>query len=276
MNTLTMYDSVDADSLPDNNGDLTIVYAGYVDHKGNSYERIAQRFPRNPRLSIAVNASNRANALDVEKGAALATEMIGWAENEHAHGAVLPLIYTALTNWPHYQALFSDARVEVGWWIAEWELNNGAADFPIPGAWGHQYWSTPGWDKSVVSNVLPGVYDLRPKPPVPVPPKPPVQPTKKGRDMIIIREASPNEPTEIGTETIIGNLYTPVHLTSAANVAAISHALATGEYANVTEPDFSALIQAATPTGATTSVPNLGDPVATAPLSDLPAPTVGA
>lgn len=244
--TLTMYDSVDADSLPDNNGDFTIVYAGYVDHPGNSYAGIAQRFPRNPRLSIAVDASNRANALDVEKGAALATEMIAWAENEHDHGATLPLIYTALTNWPHYMALFSDAKVIVGWWIAEWNHNDGGGGFVIPGAWGHQFWSTPGWDKSVVANVLPGVYDLRPKPPTP-PTPPPIQPTMKGRDMIIIRENTQGTPVEFGTETVIGNLYTPVHLTSGANVAAISHALATGEYANVTEPDFSALIAAATP-----------------------------
>jgi hypothetical protein len=76
-------------------------YAGYVDgHVGNqpNYAYIVSAFPGARHLSIALFASDNADALDVEPGAAAPSDIPGWYARQVARGIERPVIYASAST----------------------------------------------------------------------------------------------------------------------------------------------------------------------------------
>jgi hypothetical protein len=76
-------------------------YAGYVDGRvGNqpNYAFIVGAFPRARHLSIALFASDNADVLDVEPGAAAPSDIPGWYARQVARGIARPVIYASAST----------------------------------------------------------------------------------------------------------------------------------------------------------------------------------
>ena len=75
-------------------------YAGYVDGGiGNqpNYAYIVTAFPKAQHLSIALFASDNADALDVEPGASVPSDIPGWYARQVARGIKRPVIYASVS-----------------------------------------------------------------------------------------------------------------------------------------------------------------------------------
>jgi hypothetical protein len=73
-------------------------YAAYVDGGiGNqpNYAYIVRAFPKAQHLSIALFASDNADALDVEPGASAPSDIPGWYARQVARGIRRPVIYAS-------------------------------------------------------------------------------------------------------------------------------------------------------------------------------------
>ncbi|MGH3281616.1 MAG: hypothetical protein ACRDNW_21105, partial [Trebonia sp.] len=76
-------------------------YAGYVDgHVGNqpNFAYIVRAFPKANHLSIALFASDNADALDVEPGAAAPSDVPGWHARQVARGVQRPVVYASVST----------------------------------------------------------------------------------------------------------------------------------------------------------------------------------
>lgn len=91
---VTMYDSIDVTQIPAN----AAAVAGYVGGNWPTYPTLAQKFPHAYRLSIAVNAGEDADCLDIEQGDATITDAPAWVKRQLARGLKLPALYTSLAN----------------------------------------------------------------------------------------------------------------------------------------------------------------------------------
>jgi hypothetical protein len=86
---ISMFDSIDPELIP---ADAPAV-AGYVGGDWATFAGLAERFPHAQRLSIAVNAGEDAECLDVETGDATAAEIPDWLERQRGRGVARPCIY---------------------------------------------------------------------------------------------------------------------------------------------------------------------------------------
>lgn len=92
MTGITCYDSIENDQFPPGGA----AYAAYVDGGiGNqpNYAYIVSAFPKAQHLSIALFASDNADALDVEPGASAPSDIPGWYARQVARGIERPVIY---------------------------------------------------------------------------------------------------------------------------------------------------------------------------------------
>jgi hypothetical protein len=89
-----MYDSVTLDQVP---GDAPAV-AGYVGGRWPTYGQLARRVPHARRLSIAVNAGEDADCLDVEPGDAVIAQAAGWVRRQVGRGVKRPVLYTSVSQ----------------------------------------------------------------------------------------------------------------------------------------------------------------------------------
>lgn len=91
---ITMFDTALNDQFPSG----AAAYAGYVDGGiGNqpNYAYVVSAFPKAQHLSIALFASDNADALDVEPGAASPSDIPGWHARQVARGIQRPVIYAS-------------------------------------------------------------------------------------------------------------------------------------------------------------------------------------
>jgi hypothetical protein len=245
MTLRVMFDGITPTALPKGGA----LYAAYVDGNWPFYDQLADLFPDARHVPITNHYSMAATVLDFGEGSATRiTDAIDWVQGKRDRGDT-PSLYCSASLWSAMvRPSFEAANISPPWWWgAKWD---GTTEmFTDPFAVAHQYLSQPGYDESVVKAHWPGVDPEPPAPKPPTPPPPAAHP--KEREMIVIREASPTGDVTFGTETVIGLPGGPVHLTTAANVTAVVDALATGAYANITQPDFDSMIKAATPTGST-------------------------
>jgi hypothetical protein len=94
---ITMYDTALNDQFPAG----AAAYAGYVDGGvGNqpNYAYIMSAFPQAQHLSIALFASDNADALDVEPGASAPADIPGWYARQVARGIQRPVIYASAST----------------------------------------------------------------------------------------------------------------------------------------------------------------------------------
>src|ERR1700676_5631802 len=89
-----MYDTALNDQFPPG----AAAYAGYVDGSvGNqpNYAYIVGAFPRAQHLSIALFATDNADALDVEPGAASPSDVPAWHARQLRRGIQRPCVYAS-------------------------------------------------------------------------------------------------------------------------------------------------------------------------------------
>jgi hypothetical protein len=92
-----MYDTILNDQFPAG----AAAYAAYVD--GNlgdqpNYAYIVAKFPKAQHLSVALDASGNADALDVEPGGASASQFPGWYAAQRKRGIQRPCVYASASN----------------------------------------------------------------------------------------------------------------------------------------------------------------------------------
>lgn len=97
---ITMYDSTEPREIPPN----PEAVAGYVGGHWPTYPELVARFPKAKRLSIAVNASENANCLDIESGDATPAEALAWCDRQHNRGVRRPCLYANLSTMPAVKA----------------------------------------------------------------------------------------------------------------------------------------------------------------------------
>jgi hypothetical protein len=94
--TLTMFDSTTVADIPSTGMDAV---AGYVGGNWPTYAALVKRFPHLPALSIAVNSSQDAQCLDVEKGDATPADVPFWLDKQaRLHPGRTPIIYTSASQ----------------------------------------------------------------------------------------------------------------------------------------------------------------------------------
>lgn len=114
-----MYDTVTVDTVPAN----PPAVAGYVAGHWPTYEGLVLRFPKAKHLSIAVQADQNAQCLDVEPGDASNAQAPAWVERQLARGVKRPVLYTSVSNWPALLATLHGAgisRQEIRIWSAHY------------------------------------------------------------------------------------------------------------------------------------------------------------
>ncbi len=90
-----MYDSVTLDAIPAS----AQAVAGYAGGAWPTAQHLAARWPHAHRLSIAVNAGEDADCLDIEKGDATPDQAPAWFHRQRARGITRkPVFYTSLSN----------------------------------------------------------------------------------------------------------------------------------------------------------------------------------
>jgi hypothetical protein len=102
-----MYDSVEVSQIPA----TAEAVAGYVGGKWPTFNVLVQRFPHTHRLSIAVNASEDADCLDVETGDATPAEAPAWFRRQIRLGKTLPCFYANSSTMPAVIAALTAAGI---------------------------------------------------------------------------------------------------------------------------------------------------------------------
>ena len=121
---MRMLDSIDVGNLPDGAG----AYAGYTSGKWPTWVALKKRFaaPGGPHLvSIAIDATEHAICLDVEKGDALPSQVAAWVKTEHARHVHRPIVYASASAMNDIVARLKGAgiaRTEVRLWSAHYGI----------------------------------------------------------------------------------------------------------------------------------------------------------
>ena len=155
--TRTCYDSINVNAIP---ADAQLA-AGYAGGNWPTYANgsLRARCPHAILVSIAVNASEDAMVLDVERGDATPSDAPAWCQRQRARGQV-PTVYCNASTWPAVQQMFHDAGQPLPqWWDANYDNN---PTLPA-GAVAKQYRSdtNQNLDYSVVADYWPGVDPAR-------------------------------------------------------------------------------------------------------------------
>ena len=100
---IVMYDSVSLSQIP---ADARAV-AGYDGGNWPTFRQLAGRWPHAHRLSIAVNAAEDGDCLDVENGDAIPADAPGWFRQQKARGVALPCFYGSVSVIPQIEAILA-------------------------------------------------------------------------------------------------------------------------------------------------------------------------
>lgn len=177
---ITMFDDTNVGLLPA--GDFA--YAGYVGGKWPTFPELQRRFPGHRLLSIAVNASEDAECLDIEKGDATIDEAPDWFKRQHVRGVYRPVLYVDASNMRALEETMAQAGIPRGAWrlwtahylhkahlCAPWSCG-----FGVQEADGTQ-WTNQALGLSLDQSVLnPEFFDMRPAEPPVTPVKPVPEP----------------------------------------------------------------------------------------------------
>jgi len=195
-----MYDSVNIDNLP-TNGDA---YAGYVGGNWPTYGPLTKKFPGKPIVSIAVNATEDAQVLDVEQGDATAADVPAWLSRQRKNGRKRPTVYTSRSNMGAVIAALDAAKVaHPDFWIADWT----GAPHAVPGAVAVQYLSNDKFDETVITDAHWPEVALKPTPK----PEPKPEP-HNDKEPVLRPGATGNEVKEVQQKlgVKVDGIYGPV------------------------------------------------------------------
>lgn len=103
-----MYDSVTVSEIPR----TAQAVAGYVGGRWPTYEQLAREFPRAHKLSIAINAGEDAECLDIENGDATPEEAPAWFQRQEKRGVHRPVLYGSLSVMGQVVGHMTNAGIE--------------------------------------------------------------------------------------------------------------------------------------------------------------------
>lgn len=89
-----MFDSISVNQIPAS----APAVAGYVGGTWPTYLRLLEVFPRAYHLSIAVNAGEDAECLDIEGGDAVPDQAPAWVRRQEARGVRRPVVYASVSS----------------------------------------------------------------------------------------------------------------------------------------------------------------------------------
>lgn len=92
--TIQMYDTITIETVPPN----PEAVAGYVGGHWPTYNALVQKFPHAHHLSIAVNAGEDAECLDIEAGDAVPAQGPAWVKRQLARGVKRPVVYASVSS----------------------------------------------------------------------------------------------------------------------------------------------------------------------------------
>jgi hypothetical protein len=128
--SIRMYDTIvpgTAKGAASTSGDAV---AGYVGGSWPDYNQMVALFPHDYHLSIAINASEDADCLDIERGDAVPDQAPAWVRRQHARGIRRPALYTSMSVMPVVEGALGGAgipRTAYRLWVADW---TGVAHIP--------------------------------------------------------------------------------------------------------------------------------------------------
>lgn len=140
---IQMYDTVTVDTVPDN----PQAVAGYVGGSWPTYNGLVAKFPHALHLSIAVNAGQRANCLDIEQYDATPDEAPGWVRHQFT-GFHKPVLYCSASAMQAVNSAMSSGgfhRSDYLLWSAHYGVGRhvcGPGTCGYPQADGTQFTST--------------------------------------------------------------------------------------------------------------------------------------
>jgi hypothetical protein len=140
VNGITCYDGVTVSDLPEGGG----AYLAYVNR--GEVQAIRARFPRAKIIPITTDPTLPAQILDIERGAAVPEDYVGWYHLSVSHGFALPGAYASKDNseaWDQVARIAHTKRQSI---VADW---TGEPHF-VDGRAGCQYKNTPGYDVSIL------------------------------------------------------------------------------------------------------------------------------
>lgn len=150
----TMYDSIDANSLPDD----TQLCAGYINGKYQSYYGMVTRFGVSKVRSITTSAHNPdgsyvvADILDVENGDASPIEAPDWAISMRELDRDPTCYCSRLGTWPNTQKIFSLRGLSApNYWIADYTHS----PHLVPGSVATQWTDAGPYDISITNDSWP-------------------------------------------------------------------------------------------------------------------------
>lgn len=163
-----MFDSIDPSQIPAGQND-----AGYVDGRWKTFSVL--HGPHN--LSVAVFASDDADALDDEPGDATNAQAPGWVRRELALGHWRPCVYTSVSNAAALLAALDDAgvsRTQIRLWTAHYtyrqHICTEACGLPAGVIADATQWTDHSGGRNLdESTVTDTFFEPAPTPPVPTP-----------------------------------------------------------------------------------------------------------
>ena len=164
---ITLYDSIDTSQLP---SDAQAV-AGYCGGRWPTFASLASLFPNAQRLSIAVNSSEDAAALDIENGDATVDDAPGWYARQVAVGVWRPCFYASAGIMDTLVATLQQAgiaRSSVRLWSAHYDGEHvcapdscGQVSIPMDGT----QWTSNALGRTLDQSLLvPGFFGGAPSP----------------------------------------------------------------------------------------------------------------
>jgi hypothetical protein len=114
-----MYDSVEVGEIPTD----AVAVAGYVGGIYPTESLLVAKFPHARHKSIAVNAGEDADILDIENGDAVPSEAPAWFKRQKARGLEKPGVYSSASEIPSVFAAMNAAginRSEYVVWLAHY------------------------------------------------------------------------------------------------------------------------------------------------------------
>lgn len=118
----SMFDTIEVGTVPTNPDAV----AGYVGGHWPDYGQLVRRFPHAHHLSIAVDATENAHCLDIERGDATPEEAPAWTRRQHARGLHRPVLYTSVSDAEHLTSVMQShgiPRDQYKLWTAHYDYH---------------------------------------------------------------------------------------------------------------------------------------------------------
>lgn len=157
---ITQYDSVTPSTIPSN----AVAVAGYVGGSFPDFSELVALFPHARHKSVAVNASEDADILDIENGDAVPGQAPSWFSRQKARGLELPGVYADASTMPSVVAAMTAAGIAESEYV-RWVAWLGSTEIPA-GMNARQYTFTAFGRNLDASVCFPSFWGTTPSPPV--------------------------------------------------------------------------------------------------------------